>query len=53
MTEQLCSQVLSLPIFPELGQEQQQTVIDTVKQVLDQSSPTPLPLAGNQERMVA
>ena len=53
VTEQLCSQVLSLPIFPELGQEQQQTVIDTVKQVLDQSSPTPLPLAGNQERMVA
>jgi dTDP-4-amino-4,6-dideoxygalactose transaminase len=53
VTEQLCSQVLSLPIFPELGQEQQQTVIDTVKQVLDQSSPTPLPLAGSQERMVA
>ena len=53
VTEQLCSQVLSLPIFPELSQEQQQTVIDTVKQVLDQSSPTPLPLAGNQERMVA
>ena len=52
VTEQLCSQVLSLPIFPELSQEQQQTVIDTVKQVLDQSSPTPLPLAGNQERMV-
>ena len=53
VTEQLCSQVLSLPIFPELGQEQQQTVIDTVTQVLDQSSPTPLPLAGSQERMVA
>ena len=53
ITEKLCSQVLSLPIFPELSQEQQQTVIDTVKQVLDQSIPTPLPLAGNQERMVA
>ena len=53
VTEQLCSQVLSLPIFPELSLEQQQTVIDTVKQVLDQSSPTPLPLAGSQERMVA
>ena len=53
VTEQLCSQVLSLPIFPELSQEQQQTVIDTVKQVLDQSSPMPLPLAGSQERMVA
>ena len=41
VTEQLCSQVLSLPIFPELGQEQQQTVIDTVTQLLERSKPTP------------
>ena len=53
VTEQLCSQVLSLPIFPELDQEQQQTVIDTVTQLLERSKPTPLPVAGDQERMVA
>ena len=53
LTEQLCSQVLSLPIFPELDQEQQQTVIDTLKQLLERSRPTPLPVAGDQERMVA
>ena len=32
ITEQLCSQVLSLPIFPELTVDQQQAVIDTVRQ---------------------
>jgi len=53
VTEQLCSQVLSLPIFPELDQEQQQTVIDIVTQLLERSKPTPLPVAGDQERMVA
>ena len=53
VTEQLCSQVLSLPIFPELDQEHQQTVIDTVTQLLERSKPTPLPVAGDQERMVA
>ena len=34
VTEQLCSQVLSLPIFPELREEQQLAVIDTVRQLL-------------------
>ena len=34
VTEQLCSQVLSLPIFPELSEEQQEAVIDTVRQLL-------------------
>ena len=53
MTDQLCSQVLSLPIFPELDQEQQQTVIDTVTQLLERSRPTPLPVPGDQERIVA
>jgi len=53
MTEQMCSQVLSLPIFPELSELQQQTVIDTLRQLLAVASPATFPLGGNQERMVA
>ena len=37
VTEQLCSQVLSLPIFPELSGQQQEAVIDTVRQLLKTS----------------
>ena len=55
VTEQLCSQVLSLPIFPELSEEQQQTVIDTVRQLLASNAPAQLRHgdSGDQERMVA
>ena len=52
ITEQLCSQVLSLPIFPELRQEQQQVVIDTLRQVLASNPPAAFCL-DDQERMVA
>jgi dTDP-4-amino-4,6-dideoxygalactose transaminase len=34
VTEQLCSEVLSLPIFPELSIEQQERVINTLKALL-------------------
>jgi dTDP-4-amino-4,6-dideoxygalactose transaminase len=44
ITEQLCSEVLSLPIFPELNSEQQERVIQVLKALL---APTA------QERMVA
>ena len=53
ITENLCRQVLSLPIFPELTDAQQQTVITTLQQLLRMSDPTPLPRSGDQERMVA
>ena len=53
VTEEMCSQVLSLPIFPELSELQQQTVIDTLRQLLAVKSPATFPLSGNQERMVA
>ena len=33
ITEQLCSEVLSLPIFPELSSTQQQRVIDVLQQL--------------------
>ena len=33
ITEQLCSEVLSLPIFPELSSAQQQRVIDVLQQL--------------------
>jgi len=33
ITEQLCSEVLSLPIFPELSRTQQQRVIDVLQQL--------------------
>ena len=53
ITEQLCQQVLSLPIFPELTDQQQQTVIETLRKLLRVKSPTQLPRSGSQERMVA
>ena len=34
ITEQLCSEVLSLPIFPELSEEEQEQVILVLKQLL-------------------
>ena len=53
ITEQLCQQVLSLPIFPELSDQQQQTVIATLHKLLRVQAPTQLPRNGTQERMVA
>ena len=55
MTEQLCSQVLSLPIFPELSEEQQEAVIDTVRQLLAPNVPAQFRRTddGDQDRMVA
>ena len=44
VTEQLCSEVLSLPIFPELSSEQQELVINTLKALLTTNA---------QARMVA
>ena len=37
ITEQLCSEVLSLPIFPELTHEQQERVIEVLKNLLTSS----------------
>ncbi|MEC7653275.1 MAG: DegT/DnrJ/EryC1/StrS family aminotransferase, partial [Cyanobacteriota bacterium] len=53
VTEQLCSQVLSLPIFPELRAEQQQQVVDTLTQMLGSAAPTPLIQRSGKDRMVA
>ena len=53
ITEQLCQQVLSLPIFPELSDQQQDIVIATLQSLLRVKAPTQLPRNGNQERMVA
>ena len=53
VTEQLCTEVLSLPIFPELRAEQQQQVVDTLTQLLGSAAPTPLIQRGDQDRMVA
>ena len=55
VTEQLCSQVLSLPIFPELSGQQQETVIDTVRQLLAPKVPAQFRRADkdDQDRMVA
>ena len=55
VTEQLCSQVLSLPIFPELREEQQQAVIETVRQLLSHNVPAQFRRAdeSDQDRMVA
>ena len=55
VTEQLCSQVLSLPIFPELSEAQQQAVIDTVLQLLAPKVPAQFRRSdeGDQDRMVA
>ena len=33
-TERLCAEVLSLPIFPELTEAQQEKVIDTLRNLL-------------------
>ena len=55
VTEQLCSDVLSLPIFPELGEGQQQAVIDTVRQLLAANAPAQFDRGEqrDQDRMVA
>ena len=55
MTEQLCSQVLSLPIFPELSEAQQQAVIDTVRQLMAPNTPAQFRRSdeGDQDLMVA
>ena len=55
VTEQLCSQVLSLPIFPELSEEQQAAVIDTVRQLMAHNAPAQFRRSdeGDQDRMVA
>jgi dTDP-4-amino-4,6-dideoxygalactose transaminase len=55
VTEQLCSQVLSLPIFPELSEAQQQAVIDTVLQLVASKVPAQFRRSdeGDQDRMVA
>ena len=55
VTEQLCSQVLSLPIFPELSDQQQKTVIDTVRHLLAPNVPAQFHCAdaGDQDLMVA
>ena len=39
VTERLCVEVLSLPIFPELGDEQQERVITTLRQLVGAGSP--------------
>ena len=39
VTERLCVEVLSLPIFPELGDEQQELVIATLRQLVGAGSP--------------
>jgi dTDP-4-amino-4,6-dideoxygalactose transaminase len=38
ITERLCSEVLSLPIFPELSSEQQQAVIAAMHALADAST---------------
>ncbi|MCB4407059.1 DegT/DnrJ/EryC1/StrS aminotransferase family protein [Synechococcus sp. MU1642] len=55
VTEQLCGQVLSLPIFPELSEEQQQAVINTVRHLLTSDVPAQFRRGdeGDQDRMVA
>ena len=39
VTERLCAEVLSLPIFPELAAEQQEHVIAVLQQLLADSAP--------------
>jgi dTDP-4-amino-4,6-dideoxygalactose transaminase len=39
VTERLCSEVLSLPIFPELSEPQQQRVIEALRSVVGQPVP--------------
>jgi dTDP-4-amino-4,6-dideoxygalactose transaminase len=38
VTERLCAEVLSLPIFPELAEEQQERVIEVLREVLTPAS---------------
>ena len=40
VTEQLCSQVLSLPIFPELSEDQQQQVVSMLHKLLSPATTT-------------
>ena len=53
--DRLCSQVLSLPIFPELSEDQQEVVIDTVRQLVAPNVPAQFRRAndGDQDRTVA
>ena len=37
VTERLCNEVLSLPIFPEITIEQQDYVVDAIRQLLEPS----------------
>ena len=54
VTEQLCTEVLSLPIFPELrAEQQQQVVIDTLTQLLGSNTHPTDPAGNDQDRMVA
>lgn len=41
VTERLCSEVLSLPIFPELSEAQQQRVVEVLSAVLPAAIPVP------------
>ena len=41
ITERLCSEVLSLPIFPELSADQQEQVIAVLKTLVPQAAPIP------------
>ncbi len=44
VTERLCSEVLSLPIFPELSAEQQQRVVEVLRQLLPSVVEQPVPV---------
>ena len=50
VTERLCSEVLSLPIFPELTATQQDQVVTALEKLLSQDPPVN---NVNQDRMVA
>jgi dTDP-4-amino-4,6-dideoxygalactose transaminase len=50
VTERLCSEVLSLPIFPELTATQQDQVVTALEKLLSQD---PSVNNVNQDRMVA
>ena len=51
ITEQLCSQVLSLPIFPELSVEQQQQVISALQKLMVQTTTTQVRVVAENSRM--
>jgi dTDP-4-amino-4,6-dideoxygalactose transaminase len=46
VTERLCTEVLSLPIFPELSDSQQDWVIATMRDRLQQLAASPAELAA-------